>query len=743
MRFANRTPLAAAVALAGLTGTYAGFASAQSSDAEAKSSGLEEVVVTARYRQESIQDVPVAVTALSGNFMEDNNIQTMIDIEKFSPNVEFTVMAFAGQALSASIRGLSFDDLEKSFEPSVGVSLDGMFFGTNAGANVDFFDIDSVEILRGPQGTLFGRNTIAGAVNIRRSKPTGEFGIKAQADLGRYEHEDFKAIVNFPIIEDVLAAKITARSLQNNTFQHNVTRNEDVKGRDLTSFSGTLLFTPTDNFSALLTYDNYDDQSRPPELLNQSSPGPIEPDLFCLIVPNELACASQSADLSKKKDYTESYSPIPFISTIEGYNAIAELTWDIGDYSLTSITAQQDFDELLDIENSGAPILLFVPYRPGTYNQFSQELRVQSQYDGPFNFVTGLYYFNSEYTMRAQASLLGGLVNDGFHYQELDAYSVFGEGTYDLTEQLRLTVGGRWTEEEKTAFHEGYIGDGFIFNGSDTWSEFTPRVSLDYSFSDNAMVYATWSTGFRSGGFTGRPANLEAASIPFDPETIENWEFGIRAEWFDNRLRTNLTGFFMTLDDKQEPVVLPAENGGTNTIVVNAAKAEYSGIEFEGALSPFDAHDLNFRMSIGYLDASYDSLIQNVGGELVDVSENAIIIYAPELTFSFGADYTKQIGSGELNYNMNYKWTDDSYGRTADFMADGLGRDVIESYGALDMSLSYSMPMGDTTFTVSLYGQDLLEDGARLARPYDTGGLWWFNTPVMRRNYGVQFGFEL
>jgi len=731
----QQLPLAAAIAFSGLMTVQSHVALAQ------ETSGLEEVVVTARYREESIQDVPVAITALSGNFMEANNIMTMIDLEKFSPNVEFTIMAFAGQALSASIRGLSFDDLEKSFEPTVGVSLDGMFFGTNAGANVDFFDVESVEILRGPQGTLFGRNTIAGTVNIKRTKPTGELGVKAQVDYGRYDHLDAKAVINFPIIDDVLAGKFTARTLENNTFQHNVTRGEDVDGRDLVSWGGSLLYTPTENFSALLTYDNYDDQSHPPELLNQSSPGPVEPDLFCIIVPNELGCASQSADLSKQDDYTKSYSPIPFISTIEGYNAIAELNWDIDSFNLTSISAIQDFDELLDIENSGAPILLFTPYRPGTYQQFSQEFRAQSQFDGPFNFVAGLFYFNSEYTMDGNADLLGGTVTEFFHYQEVDAYSVFGEGTYDVTDQLRLTVGARWTDEEKQAEHIDYLG-GWEFNGGDSWDEFTPRVSLDYSFNDDVMVYATWSTGFRSGGFTGRGATYEAASIPFDPETIENWEFGLRGEWFDNRLRTNLTYFIMTLDDKQETVVLPAPGGNTNTVVVNAAKAEYSGFEFEGALSPFDAHDLNFRASLGYLDASYDELLQNVGGELVDISDDAIVIYAPEWTFSLGADYSTQFCGGELSYNVNYKWTDDSYGRTADFLPDGLGRHVIESYGALDMSLGYSVPYQDTTFTVSVYGQDLLEDGARLARPFDTGGLWWFNTPVMRRNYGIQLGFE-
>ena len=736
MRSFTQFPLAAAIALAGTTGTQSALTHAQATG------GLEEVVVTSRYRKESMQDVPVAVTALSGNFMEDNNIMSMLDIEKYSPNVEFTIMAFAGGALSASIRGLSFDDLEKSFEPTVGVSIDGMFLGTNAGANIDFFDVESVEVLRGPQGTLFGRNTIAGAVNIKRTRPTGEFGAKLMADIGRYEHVDLKAVLNFPIVEDVLAAKVTVRSLDNNTFQHNVTRGEDVEGRDLTQFGGSLLWTPSDNFSALFTFDSYDDQSHPPELLNQSTSDPREADLFCLIVPGELGCGSTSADLSAKKDYTESYSPIPFLSSIEGENMILEMNWNIGNFNLTSITATQDFDELLDIENSGAPILLFTPYRPGTYEQFSQELRAQSQFDGRFNFVAGVFYFNSEYTMDGNADLLGGTVTGFDHYQEVDAYSVFGEGTYDITDKLRLTVGARWTEEEKTSDHVDRLG-GWTFLGEDKWSETTPRIGLDYSFSNDVMVYAMYSTGFRSGGFTGRPATPAAAEAPFDPETVENIEFGIRSEWFDNRLRANLTAFFMTLEDKQETVVLPAPGGNTNTIVVNAAEAEYSGLEFEGALSPFADHDFNIRATMGYLDASYKELIQNDGaGNLVDVSANALVIYAPEWTFSVGADYTRSIGAGELKFNANWKYTDDSYGRTADFLPDALGRHIIESYDVLDMSLAYTFPMGDSMVTIAAYGQDLLEDGGRLARPFDTGGLWWFNTPVMRRNYGMQFSVE-
>ena len=709
------------------------------------SQSLEEVVVKARYRSESLQDVPVAVTALSGDFVASNNVQNLLDVEKYVPNVEFTIMPFAGQALSASIRGLAFDDLEKSFEPTVGVAIDGMFMGTSAGANVDFFDVASVEILRGPQGTLFGRNTIGGLVNIRRTRPTGEFGVKALADVGRYRHLDLKALVNIPLIEDRLAAKVSLRQLQNDTFQRNVTRDENVDGRDLVSGNLALLFTPNDSIDALLTIDWYDDESHPPELLNVSTDSPLDPDLFCAglaaiaVPPNPLGCASASADISKRDNYTRSFSPIPFRSFIDGVNAIAEVNWDIGDYKLTSVTALQDFDELLDEENTGSPINIFRATRPGAYEQFSQEFRVESQWDGSANFVAGVFYFTSDYALDNSAFVFGNISQAFSHHQELNAYSVFGEGTYDVTQSLRLTLGGRYTAEEKSPDHKSSIqaGGPYTFRGSEDWSEFTPRVGLDYSWDDDKMLYVTYSTGFRSGGFTGRPTTLIEASTAFNPETVDNYEVGIRSEWLNNRLRTNLTGFYMTIDDKQETIVVPS-GATTSTFVVNAGSAEYQGFEFEGALTPFADHDLSLRAAAGYLDASYSELINNG----VDVSKNALVIYAPEWTLSVGGDYARNLGGGELVYNWNYKWTDDSFGRTSDFAADPLGRHIIESFGALDMSLTYRFRAGDATLTLSAYGQDLLQEGARLGRPFDTGGVFYFNTPVIRRNYGIQFGVE-
>ena len=240
----TRNILLGAVAASSLTG--------QSALAQEASMALEEVVVTARKRAESIQDVPVAVTALSAGQIERGIINSVVDLKKLAPNVELIAQPFAGAALSASIRGVGLDDLEKTFEPTVGVSIDGVFLASTAGANVDLFDIESVEVLRGPQGTLFGRNTVGGVININRTKPTKEFGIKLQATFDEFNRQDFQAMVNIPIGERG-GIKIAGRNLQSDAFTDNITRGENPDNRDLQNATVSVLYDFTDNFSAQFT----------------------------------------------------------------------------------------------------------------------------------------------------------------------------------------------------------------------------------------------------------------------------------------------------------------------------------------------------------------------------------------------------------------------------------------------------------------------------------------------------------
>jgi len=678
----------------------------------------------------------VAVTAITGTTLENGAVNTLIDAQKFAPNVKLTHNSFVAGGLSASIRGLAFDDLEKSFEPTVGVSIDGIFLGNNSGADMDLFDVESIEILRGPQGTLFGRNTIGGVMNVRRARPTGEFGGKVMADFGRYDYQDYKGILNFPIVEGKLAGKIRLRKLDSDTFQYNVTRDEDVKGRDLKSASGSLLFTPSDNFDALLNYDYYDDKSYPPELVNTSA----STALFCAILPAELGCATTSADLAKAHDYKQSFQPRPFITTIKGHNWTLNMNWDLGDFTLTSITGTQDFDELLDIENTGAPIEIVLAYRDQSYKQFSEELRIASNWDKPLNFVAGVLYFHNKYTVFQNLWVLGGLANDFTSTQKLDSYAAFGEATYDITDNLRLTAGLRYTYEEKDIYQDNRAV-GYVFDGKKDWDDVNHRLGLDYHVTDDTMLYATWSTGFRSGGWNAR-AGSPVEIGPYEPEDIDNYEAGIRSELFDHRLRLNLTGFTMDYKNKQVPIVVNA-GGAPATLVQNAASVDYNGFELEGIARPFDA-EVNLRMALGYLDAKYNKYFEEdpVTGEPVNVAKLAEVLFAPKWTFSIGGDWTTAVGGGDLTTQVTWSYTDDAYG-TGPIPPDPNKLDVIPSYDSLDLSFNYRYPLKDTSvFFVTVYGTDIFNEGGRIGRPYVVPGLWSWAGPEIRRNYGIQVGIE-
>ena len=732
---------------------------------------LEELVVTARKRSESIQDVPVAVTALTAGQIERGTLNTMVDLKKLAPNVEMVAQPFAGGALSASIRGVGLDDLEKTFEPTVAVSIDGVFLASTAGANVDFFDVESVEVLRGPQGTLFGRNTIGGVINVTRSKPTKALGARLQATFDEFSREDFQAIVNFPL-GDKGGVKIGARSLKTDAFARNVTRGETPKNRDLSNSSVSLLYDFTDNFSAQFTWDNYNDNSRLIDQLNISSRGndPASPDFnpndarfrganaFALLGPN--FGAAGSGDLSAANEYSTTYSGGQFFSTIQGNNYALTLNGAAGDYDLKFIANRMETKEEMDICSWGArasaslfPFGTGTPANPGPcyfpvrrqqeFAQESAELQVISNYQGPINFVAGLYYLASDAPFKTDpVQVIESL-------QELQARALYGEIIWNLAENWELTAGARYTDEEKDFYVDArgtslQGGANLDFNDDET----TYRLIVERKF-DFGMLYASYSTGFRSGGFNAR-GNTPNTVGPYESETVNSAEIGLRSQFLDNRLTLNLTYFDSAYKDKQEQVVTAGDGsfefegqpencaGPTCTFVFNAGEVSTRGVEVEGAY--LAANSLLLRLAIGTLDAQYDKFDYAGRG---DISKIAQVIYAPELTVSLGFEYIADIFAGELTLNGNFKHTDDSWGRTDWATYDPVyGPDVlIDSFATLDLSAQYARPMRDGQVRLRLYATDVLKDGGRIARPFDAGA-FAFADIVARRTLGASIAYE-
>lgn len=734
---------------------------------------LEEVLVTARKRSESLQDVPVAVTALTSGQIARGAISNVVDLKKLAPNVELVAQPFAGSSLSASIRGVGLDDLEKTFEPTVAVSIDGVFLASTAGANVDFFDVESVEVLRGPQGTLFGRNTIGGVINITRTKPTKEFGLKLQATADEFNRQDYQTTLNLPLGEKG-GIKIGGRSLTSDAFTDNVTRGENPDNRDLKSATVSVLYDFTENFSAQFTWDNYNDNTRLVDQLNISSRGndPASPDYnpndpafaganaFALIGPD--FGSAGSGDRSAATDYTTTYSGGKFMSMIQGNNYALTLNGTLGNHDVKFITSQMETKEQMDICSWGSPPTgsLF-PFGTGTpenpadqpcffpvlrqqeFEQASNELQITSNFEGPFNYVAGLYQMTSD------APFQTGPVQVIESNQELDAKAIYGEITYDITELWGLTAGARYTEEEKDFYVKTPAGE--FINGENfsfTDDEITYRVILERRL-DFGMLYASYSTGFRSGGFNSRGTTPNTVG-PYESESVDTVELGARTQFLDDRLTFNLTYFSSSYSDKQEQVVTAGDGsfefegqpencgGPTCTFVFNAGEVETSGVELEGSF--LATENLLLRVAVGTLDAEYDKFDYAGLGDIADIAQ---VTYAPELTASLGAEYITNMMGGDLTLAGNFKYTDDSWGRTDWATYNPLyGPDVlIDSFETLDLSATYTRDLGNGQIRLRVYGTDVLEDGGRIARPFDAGS-FAFADIVPRRTLGATIGYE-
>jgi iron complex outermembrane receptor protein len=727
---------------------------AQDTASSAAPLGVEEILVTARKRSESIQDVPVAVTALSVEQVERGNIQRVQDLEKLAPNVEMYDMAFGGGGMSASIRGLSFDDLEKTFEPTVGTVIDGVFAASNSGTDLDLFDLESVEILRGPQGTLFGRNTIGGVISINRTKPTREFGVKFKTDLEEDNTSDVKLILNAPI-GDNGGLKVSLRRLQSDNFAFNVTRNEREKMRDLTAASIVYDFDPAENINVNFTFDNYNDNSQH-NLLNitkaYTNKLGAQQGLFALLGQGN----ATSGALSKENDYMTVYSAEGFYSGIQGNNMSLRVNWELDNHTVKLISGNNDFAELMDVCSWGSagavvtPNCVFPVVRDQTYEQTSHEVQLVSNLDGPLNYVLGFYMIETE------ANMDSGPVQNFRSVQDAEAMAIFGDMSYDLSDLWTLSLGLRYTEEEK------------VFNIK-TYASFDNKVArtptaldLDGDFEDEniqhkiviqrntdfGMVYLSHSTGYRSGGFNARGTTPQSVG-PFGSEEVETIELGIRSELLDNRLILNLTAFTNDYTDKQETIVtagdgsivvdgVPQNCGTTCTFVRNAGEVAIDGLEIEATYKATDR--LTLRAGLGFLDASYDKFINNGG----DVSEFAFVKMAPDSTTSVSWEYIAPVDNGELIFAGTFSAKDDYYGTyDPEVYIFGPGADIIaDGEEKLDLSLTYNtVTAGGTNLTFTVFGNDVLEDGAYIVRPFDAGA-FAFATPQKRQHFGISLTAE-
>tara|TARA_B110001450_G_scaffold254813_1_gene280964 strand:- start:342 stop:2603 length:2262 start_codon:yes stop_codon:yes gene_type:complete len=730
--------------------TLSGIGVAQET-AEADSSRLEEIVVTARKRTESIQDVPVAVTAITPGQLERGSIRNIVDVSKLVPNVELHEAAQGSHSLSPSIRGLSYDDIEKSIESTIGVAIDGVFMASNSGAVFDFFDVESVEVLRGPQGTLFGRNTIGGVINVQRTEPTGEWGGKIETTFGDEQLIDLKGILNMPL-GDKGGIKIAVKDVESKSFLYNVTTDSRPDNRDSQTASISVKYNFTENTSAILTYDDYDHDTTAPDIINTTTdiasscagtPGVSD--------PNPLNCGTASYDVSQASGFKVSVQALPLIAKLKGENFTFKVTHQGDNFELKYIMGTMEYDELAKLTAWGTPNVLFPVVREQTFEQESHELQYISDLEGPVNFVLGAYY------MEADSYITSGPIQNFTADHSLEASALFGEMTYDLNDLWSITAGARYTEEDKELYSRSWALldsagrleenlDTATNIGSPTFSDDNTsyRVVVQREF-EKGMIYTSFATGFRSGGFFNR-GSIASELLPYQSEEVESFEIGMRSNPTD-RSQLNITYFSTDYTDKQVQVIVAgddpvcgkgtAENGVTCSFTRNAGQVSMSGIELEGALMPTD--ELTLRAAIGTFDGEYDEYDYNG----VDISDKAYLMYAPELTASLVAEYTTEVSGGSLTVTGSLSYKDEVYTQAAWATWDAAtGPEVvIDSFETVDLSATYLKDMGNGTLKLMVYGTDIFEADNRINRRYDAGPWSWAEL-VPGRQFGVTLGYE-
>lgn len=730
-------------------------ADATANDDRVQAATANEIIVSARRRSESLQDTPVAITAIQPAQLEAKGTLNIGDLQGTAPNLLISQQPSGSAAANISIRGIAFADVEKSFDPAVGVYVDDVYIGTSTGQYLDFFDIDSIEVLRGPQGTLFGRNTIAGVINIRRTKPTMDFNGKFEASIARFDTVSLKGVVNIPIVRDKLGLKLFQFHTETGGYYKDAVSGKSRGANNSENFGAALRYNPSNDLDMILTLEKQDQNFRP-AFSSLLIPG----DSFCGAVPAG-ACGG-----GLKDDLYTSYGNFDNRGYYKAKGATLNVELGAGPVEITSVTSYRKSDEEVFIDFGTAG--LFASQRPQTYDQFSQEIRFAGNLIDGLDYVSGLYYFKSKYEINQNIFVFGNPSGSINTIGKSESYAGFFDFNWSLIDTVRLSGGGRWTKDRKRYQFPLIFGDQILSN---SWSKFTPKVTLDWRPNQDLMIYGTWSRGYRSGGYSGRAGTQFSASQPYAPENVDSFELGAKTTWLNGLMTFNIAGFYTDYNGIQQSSTITAATAqGLETIVVNAAGAKIKGIEADFSIRPVTG--LSLRAAMGYTDAEFNGFI--VGQPITRADGTRFLqqidysavdpIFAPKWTLSFNGDYTVPVGDADLTFTAGYRHIA-SYDQQiapdpsllSTLRAQGpsvepfpVGRNDprvrSDAQNLVDLSVSAKFPMDDnkSEARMTVFVRNVLDDRgpayafAVAAFP----NLWHYGIAREPRTYGVSFGFE-
>jgi iron complex outermembrane receptor protein len=686
---------------------------------------LDEIVVTAQRHAEVLQTVPIAIAAFNSKMLQRSGLQGTLDLQQRIPSLVMTTNATLGQPY---LRGVGTDIINIGTDPSIAVYEDGVYQARAVASVSEFNDVERVEVVMGPQGTLFGRNATGGALSIITKDPTDKLEGSANLQLGTYMHIRASSMLNAPV-SDMVDVRVSGFYDYHDGYSKNLTLDKRTDGVNVWGARGKIRLKLNENLTFTIAGEHSDDKS------TRNLAPVVNPNLFSPAV-NVFGGLPNTDPREVRNDVQDDVEVIQ--SKISG-----TLVWNLDGVQLKSITAYNSTVNninKLDIDATEVDFAWDTLFEHSRV--FSQELQLSSNGDGPLQWVGGLYYLHESATqlfkIRLNVPPLPGTpdgILDFNSANKTNAYAAFGQASYRLG-QLRVTAGLRYSHEKKDSSFVQTITDPYdvlspfgsvVINNpqSKGWNAWTPKAGLDYFINDDVMLYVGASRGFKSGG-----TNLQGSGELFEPETLWNYEGGIKATWLGGKLRTNLAAFYYDYKNLQVNVF----NGGTS-VVTNVPKAKIKG--FEANVTALPLPDLSIDLGLALLDAKIGNLItlNPNTGLLQDVSHN-YLPRAPKTSLTAGVEYTlPNQDNGRFTLRGEMKYQSNTY---FSFYADP--EVAQKGYSLFNARLSYESP--DQKWYGAVYGQNLtnkLYRSSIIQSQSLIGTLQFFGPP---RTFGLEVGYK-
>ncbi len=734
-----------------------------------KNYGLEEIVVTARKREENIQDTPVAITAFTAANLQMRSINSSDQLGQYVPNLTFdSGTGDTGGSGNAQvfIRGIGQQDYLLTSSPGVGIYIDGVYFPYGLGVSLDLLDVERIEVLRGPQGTLFGKNTIGGAINITTKQPMDEFSGKGSVRLGNLSRVDIKGSVNIPLDHRVLL-RVAGFSSDRNGITKRPYDGNNLGSINRQGVDAKLKLLPSDSFDLLLsaTFMRHN-ESAINNSLAAAGIGSLT-SIWNTAVGEPVYGQSWDARWFTGDPFL-TQGTAPAFSKIKRWTFSAVANWRMSDQiSVKSITSyvHQDARFATDIDHS--PLNYLGVDNKDHGKTFEEEIQLHGTFlENRIDWLLGAFYLNGKAANDTVLTVLGGLYKGlealpgpipGTPFggagnplnvlldldrlrsitQNNEDIAVFSHVTFRLTDRLSFSGGLRYSDESKDFSASSLRLASNVFelpltSANNSWGSWSPKVGIEYRWTDSVMTYISAAKGFMSGGFNGRPGTPGAAQFSYGPENVWSYEAGVKSEFLDHRVRFNAAAFYSNLTQIQLTSVVTSDLGSVIAVIENAGKAEIKGFEAEVVAQP--TAEMLVDLGVGYIDAKYTELNEGVSGGLTLDSK---LPKTPKWSITAGAQYRVPVSNwGSMTARVDFSYRSKIYHDTqnTEFLAQ-------KGYGLINARLVFEPT--DAKWQVALIGKNLTD------KLYTTNGLDLTGccgqadlTYGQPREYSIEFGYN-